>query len=144
MPTTPAITGSSSAATASSNAFSALTSEDFIKVMFSELSRQDPLNPSDTNALLQQMSSLRSIQSGIDLSQKLESVVTQGQLATSGALLGKTVGGLNEQHERVEGVVKSVSKTDAGPVLVLASGDRVPFTTLDELLADKPAAAPAK
>ena len=48
------------------NAFSELTSEEFVKIMFTELSNQDPLKPSDSSALLQQMSNLRSIQSDIE------------------------------------------------------------------------------
>lgn len=140
MATTSAVQGSttSSSSTSAPNAFSSLNSEDFIKIIFSELSKQDPLKPNDTDALLQQMSSLRSIQSDIDISNKLQSVVTQDQLSTAGALLGKTVSGLTDSYEHVQGVVKSVAKTDAGPVLILADGSRIGFNSIDQLLDTTP------
>ena len=58
-----------------------MADEEFVKIMFTELSNQDPLKPNDSNQMLQQLSSLRSIQSDIELSNKLESIVTQNQLA---------------------------------------------------------------
>lgn len=133
MPTSiPQVSGGSSET--ATNRYSELNTEDFVKIMFTELSNQDPLKPQDSNALLQQMSSLRSIQSDIDLSTKLQSVVTQNQLATAGGLLGKYVSGLTEQYQRVVGQVQSVSKTSDGPVLNLSNGFRVPFKNIDQML----------
>ncbi len=120
-------------AQASQDAFSDLTSEEFVKIMFTELSNQDPLKPNDSNALLQQMSSLRSIQSDIDLSEKLETLVSQNQMASASGLLGKLISGISEANERVIGVAATVSRTDAGPVLTLDDGTRVPFSQVDEL-----------
>ena len=122
------------------NKYSDLTSEDFVKIMFTELSNQDPLKPNDSSQLLQQMSDLRSIQSDLELSNKLTSVVTQNQLATAGALLGKTVYGLTEYGDVAGGIVKSVTRTDDGPVLNLATGERIPFTNIMRMLeTDAPA-----
>lgn len=125
--------GASRVQAASEDAFSALTSEEFVKIMFTELSNQDPLKPNDSNALLQQMSSLRSIQSDIDLSEKLETLVTQNQMASASGLLGRLVSGISEENERVIGVAATVSRTDNGPVLTLDDGTRVPFSQVDEL-----------
>lgn len=116
------------------NAFSALNSEQFVKIMFTELSNQDPLKPNDSSALLQQMSSLRSIQSDIDLSTKLQTIVSQNQLAGAGGLIGKYVSGLAADNTRVSGRVDSVSRTADGPVLNLDTGARVPFSSVDEML----------
>jgi flagellar basal-body rod modification protein FlgD len=125
------------------DAFSALKSEDFVKIMFTELSNQDPLKPNDSNALLQQMSSLRSIQSDLDLSEKLESLVSQNQMASASGLLGRLISGVSEANERVIGVVATVSRTDEGPVLTLEDGTRVPFSHVDEL-ADPEALEPGE
>ncbi|MGE3106843.1 MAG: flagellar hook capping FlgD N-terminal domain-containing protein [Phycisphaerales bacterium] len=121
------------AARAPSDAFSDLRSEDFVKIMFTELSNQDPLKPNDSSALLEQMSSLRSIQSDIDLGQKLETLVSQNQMASASNLLGRLVSGVSETNERVIGVVATVSRTPDGPVLTLDDGTRVPFSQVDEL-----------
>ena len=44
--------------------FNELASEDFIQIIFTELTNQDPLAPNDTSALLDQLNSIRSIESG--------------------------------------------------------------------------------
>lgn len=116
------------------NRFSELTSEDFVKIMFTELQNQDPLKPNDSNALLEQFSSLRSIESDFALQKNLQDVVKQGQLSTAGALLGKTVQGYTANFDAVEGVVKSVSQSDEGPIMNLANGWRVPFKNIASIL----------
>jgi flagellar basal-body rod modification protein FlgD len=116
------------------NAFSDLTSEEFVKIMFTELANQDPLKPNDSSALLEQMSSLRSIQSDIDLSSKLQSMVSQNQLAAAGGLIGKYISGISTGNLRVEGEVISVSRTNEGPVLNLDNGFRVRFENVDEMI----------
>lgn len=116
------------------NAFSDLTSEEFVKIMFTELANQDPLKPNDSSALLEQMSSLRSIQSDLDLSNKLQSMVSQNQLAAAGGLIGKYVSGISTGNLRVEGEVISVSRTSEGAVLNLDNGFRVSFDNVDEMI----------
>jgi flagellar basal-body rod modification protein FlgD len=120
--------------TTNPNAFSALDSEQFVKIIFTELSNQDPLQPSDSNQLLQELSTLRSIQSDTDLSTKLTSLVGQNEWASASSLIGKTISGLSDTTARVQGVVRSVSRTSDGAVLNLASGDRVPVANVDEIL----------
>ena len=73
------------------DAFSDLSSEDFVKIIFTELQAQDPLAPNDTSAVMEQISTLRSIQSDIELTDKLEAIVSQNQLASAGGLIGAFV-----------------------------------------------------
>ncbi len=114
--------------------FNELTSEDFVKIMFTELSNQDPLKPNDSNTLLQQFSSLRSIEADLSMQTKLGDVVAQNQFATAGGLLGKRVAGYTENLDPADGVVKSISMTTDGPVLNLTNGDRVPFKYVQTIL----------
>jgi len=114
--------------------FSELSSADFVKIMFSELTTQDPLKPNDSNTLLQQMSSLRNIEADITLEDKLGSVATQTQFATAGGLLGKYISGYTSDFSPVEGFVKSISNTSDGAVLNLDNGASVPFKNLQEIL----------
>jgi flagellar basal-body rod modification protein FlgD len=113
--------------------FNELTSEDFVKIMFTELSNQDPLKPNDSNTLLQQFSSLRSIESNLTLEQKLGDVVTQNQLSTAGALLGKYVAGYTANFDPTQGTVTSISQTASGPLLNLSNGAQVPFTNIQQI-----------
>lgn len=129
MPTVPSVSNSSAAT--GTNAFNSLTSEEFMRIIMTELSQQDPLKPNDTNQMVQELSSLRSIQSDIQLVSKLDAVVSQNQLASAGALIGKFVVGLTDSGVRVGGQVVSVSRTAEGPILNLNEGSRVRFENID-------------
>jgi flagellar basal-body rod modification protein FlgD len=122
------------APTTTADRYSELSSQDFLKIMFTELGNQDPMQPSDSKALLDQLSSLRNIQSSMDLGSKLEGLVTQNELNSAAALIGKYVSGINEDNEPVVGAVFSVSRTADGAVLNLYSGDRVSMKQLSEVV----------
>jgi flagellar basal-body rod modification protein FlgD len=113
------------------NAFSELSSEEFVKIMFAELSNQDPLKPNDSTQMLEQLSSLRSIQSDMNLTEKLESILTQNQLSTAGSLIGKYVSGLTAGGQRVVGEVVAVSRNADGPILRLSNNFILPFSNVD-------------
>ncbi|GIK19830.1 MAG: hypothetical protein DYG93_07945 [Leptolyngbya sp. PLA2] len=114
----------------------ALSPEQFFKVIFTELANQDPLQPNDTTALLQQLSTIRSIQSDMDLSDRMGQLVTQNEFVSGASLIGRHVSGLSESGSRVQGIVRSASRTDSGVVLKLDNGERVPVKRLDEVLAE--------
>mgnify|MGYP000859681980 CR=1 FL=1 len=124
--------GSTSTSTPTSG-FSAMSTEDFTRIIFSELTHQDPMSPNDTNALLQQISTIRSIQSDTDLSGSLKNLVTQNEFASAATLIGQPVSGVSDAYERVAGTVKSVSRTANGPVLTLETGERIPIGWLDTI-----------
>ena len=124
----------STTGTGTPDAYSGLKTEEFIKIMFTELSNQDPFKPNDSAAMLEQISSIRQIQSDIDMGKKLEALVGQNQLAGASGLIGKLVSGINDTNDRVIGLVVSVSRTDKGPVLNLDDGSRVAFGNVDELV----------
>jgi len=126
----------------SAKGFSTLTSEDFAKIIFSELKHQDPLAPNDTNALLEQVSTLRNIQANADLSDQLTSLVQQNQFSSATGLLGRTVGGITQDNQRTQGLVIGVSRTSQGPVVTLADGSRINMRSLDEVNVDPEPASP--
>ncbi|MBI1336387.1 MAG: hypothetical protein GC164_05435 [Phycisphaera sp.] len=119
-----AIGGTSGAATTpTGGGFAAITSDQFIKIMVSELTKQDPLNPQDTSKLLEQLSSIRNIESQVNLQDQLESLVMQNQVASAGNLIGKVVTGLNDSNYQVSGLVTSVRVQDGNAILELDSGN---------------------
>ena len=128
---------------AKADAFSSLSSEQFVKIIFAELSKQDPLKPNDSNQLVQQLANIRSIQSDIDLQGKLKDLVAQNQLSTAGNMLGAYVRGTSVDFEAAAGVVKSISQTKDGPILTLSDGARVKFSGITEVLLEAPMAAGA-
>lgn len=130
-----ALTGTtSSPASSGRSAFSELKAEEFVKIIFTELANQDPLQPNDSKALLEQLSSIRSIQSDVDLGQRLGVLVGQNELAAASNLIGRTIRGRTGTGQEATGVVRSVLRTSTGAELSLASGHRVPMSGVSEVL----------
>lgn len=115
--------------------FSEISSEDFVAMMMSELSNQDPLEPNDSEQLLSQISSIRQIESDETLMSSLQGMVDSNEFASAANLIGTLVSGITEQGTRAVDVVLSVSRTSEGPVLNLFDGSRVPFADVDEVVA---------
>lgn len=147
-----AITGASAVGdTTGAGAFGALNSDDFIKVMLSELSNQDPFDPQDSSALLEQLSSLRNIESQLalqeelgdlvnqsresqlSLEQQLESLILQNQVSSAGGLIGKLVSGPNDAKENVEGLVVSVRVQDNKTLLELDTGQTLSMDKVEQI-----------
>ncbi len=81
--------------------FSEMKTEDFIRIIFTELSNQDPFSPNDSGALLDQLNSIRSIESDIELVSRLDALVFQNQLGAAANLIGKFVDGLTADKQQV-------------------------------------------
>ena len=108
--------------TPDTNGFADLDSGEFMQIILSELANQDPLAPNDTAAILEQLSSIRNIESQVQLDSKLDSLVTQNAISTSANMIGKFVRGLDNDNNTVEGIVESLSVVDGEPVLNLVGG----------------------
>lgn len=135
MSTVDAVGGSSSPVTSTVSGFGALGTEDFLNIMLSELQAQDPLEPQDSQALLQQFSSLYQIESSTRTSASLESLVSQNEFASAAILIGSLVSGISTDNRRVADIVLSVSNTKDGPILNLLDGSQVLFSNVDEVAA---------
>lgn len=116
--------------------FNALSSEDFVRIMTSELANQDPLAPNDSKAILDQISSIRSIESNLALKKSLESLVKQSEFAAAGGLIGKEVVGVDDEGAPIRGHVRSVANTSEGAVLNLENNYSIRMKNLLQILSD--------
>ncbi len=119
---------------ASSGGFGALSSGEFIKVLLTELSNQDPFEPQDSAALLEQLSSLRNIESQLNLQDKLEDLVLQNQVTAAGGLIGKQVSGLDVSNLPVQGTVQSVRVQDGNAILELENRQSIAMDRVTNIL----------
>jgi flagellar basal-body rod modification protein FlgD len=124
----------SSFSTTDANAFSELTSGQFLQIIFTELANQDPFEPNDSQAMLEQLATIRSIEADTQLSTKLSTLVRQSEFAAASGLIGSLVSGVSLDNRRVADLVISVSMTDEGPVLNLFDGSRMFFSNVDEVI----------
>lgn len=125
---------SASATSASSNAFGSMSSEDFIKILTQQLANQDPFEPQDSQALLEQLSSLRTVESQISLSDNIAELVLQNQVATAGGLIGKSVEGKDGNNNAVDGLVTAVRVQEGQAILELDSGKSLPMERVTRIV----------
>ena len=118
----------------STDAFAALTSGEFLQIIFTELQNQDPLEPNDTSAMLDQLSTLRTIESDTQMVASLQRMVDQSEMAAASQLIGSLVSGISLDNRRVSDLVISVSMTQDGPVLNMFDGSRMFFSNIDEIV----------
>jgi flagellar hook assembly protein FlgD len=142
-----ALTGAGSVAAVSSASqpqgdFGELTNNEFFEIMMAELSSQDPLEPNDTTALMEQIALIRSIESDTSITDNLGDLLDQSSFNSAAGLIGALVSGVSESGQRIADLVISVSRTPDGAVLNTADGSRVPIDNVDEVLGRLADAAP--
>ncbi len=120
------------------NGFSSMKSEDFIRIIFTELANQDPFQPSDSSALLDQMNSIRSIESNIDLIERLDTLVFENKISSAATLIGKTVQGLTDDGFRVNGTVTTVLRQGDEVTLELDTGWRLSIDNIERIQEPQP------
>ena len=101
-----------------------LSSDDFFKLLISQLTNQDPLEPTSNDELLRQISSIRDIELSTTLTESLQKLTGQQQFGSASMLIGQYVRGLPDEDGMVQaGVVNAIRFDGAGkPVLQLSNG----------------------
>lgn len=117
-----------------SNPYAELTSGEFLNIIFTELTNQDPLAPNETKDILEQLSLIRSIESDATLSDNLGELVQQNEIASASSFVGKFVTGRNGGLDDSVGFVDSVSITRDGIVLNLSSGQSLNVNQVEEII----------
>ena len=121
-----------------------MKSEDFFKILITEMQTQDPFKPADTADMISQVSQIRSIELSSKLTDTLDLLTRQQRMGGASELIGKYVQAiataLDGSQSLHEGVVTSVFfNSDGSAVLELDTGAAVPasdvirVTTLEEV-----------
>jgi len=144
-----ALGGAGAGAAAPGNKFAQMGSDEFVRIITTELANQDPLNPQDTSALLEQLSTLRNIESQVSLQDQLASLVEQNTFNAVSGLIGKTVtyeAGVDPTTGEPllqSAEVKSVSLRDGEATLKLSNDVKLPLDKLRGIGGDELAALDA-
>jgi flagellar basal-body rod modification protein FlgD len=123
---------SSTVAPSSSNAASALGSDDFFQLLVTQLTNQDPLEPTGNEELLKQISSIREIELSTTLTESLERLTGQQHFAAASGLIGQYVTGTpGDDGSAASGLVIGVRFAEGGrAILQLSSGAELPVEQL--------------
>ncbi|MBI5863250.1 MAG: hypothetical protein HZB38_01800 [Planctomycetes bacterium] len=121
----------------------ALKSEDFFKILITELRQQDPLQPAKTSDMISNVSQIRSIELSGQLTETLDTLARQQRTAGTSELIGKYVvavtGGADGAPTVAEGMVSGVRFDASGTALLeldsgvtVAASNVAHVTTLEE------------
>lgn len=112
-----------------SGSMDALTSEDFMKLLVTQLTNQDPMEPMGNEELLRQISSIRDIELSTNLSDALTRLTGQQHFSSASGLIGQYVTTTPDASgASISGVVIGVRFNEAGDAtLVLADGSETPL-----------------
>jgi len=104
-----------------------LGQSDFLKLLTTQMSNQDPMNPiSDTNQIAQlaQFSSLQS----------MNALLVNSQMQGASSMIGKTVTASDTNGHSVTGTVDA-AQLSSGTVYVTINGDQYAYTTITKVKA---------
>ena len=98
----------------SSRGIEEMSSMDFLKLLITQLSNQDPLEPMKNQELLEQLSAIRSLESNMTIAENFRTLLDHQQLASATLLIGGWVTGVDVNGELVEGRVERVVMDRSG------------------------------
>jgi len=110
-----------------------LKSEDFIKMMITQLQNQDPLEPAKNDQLLAQMSQIGQLEASQSLQENLKNLVLQNNIGSASNLIGKMVIGQDERGEPISGLVTSVRIENNSVMLELDNGNKLDLSRLTSI-----------
>ena len=128
-----AITAATSAAATPS---SGVNLQDFLKILTSQLSNQDPLKPLDNQEFVAQIAQFTTLEQSRQLNLKIDQLLTVQSSVQSIGLLGKSVD-INAESGTVSGQVTALNFVSGVPELTIktASGSILSGLSMAQLIA---------
>ena len=103
-----------------------LTLEDFMKVLLTQLTYQDPLKPMDNQEFMAQMAQFSTLEQITNMSAGMTKFALASQVSGATGLLGRQVSYELDDHTTGEGTVGSVSLLDGAVHLDVDGVDVTP------------------
>jgi flagellar basal-body rod modification protein FlgD len=125
----------SAAAPANKNSAAALGSDDFFQLLVTQLTNQDPLEPTGNEELLKQIASIREIELSTSLTESLERLTGQQHFAAASGLIGQYVTGVAGADGAAQsGLVTGVRFAEGGKaILQLSNGTELPVEQISAI-----------
>jgi flagellar basal-body rod modification protein FlgD len=95
----------------------ALDGDAFMKLMVAQMKYQNPFEPMDTSAMLQQTASLTTVETLQQVSSSERLLLGLQQSGMAASFVGRSVTALDAGGQETSGVVRSIRFTADGPVL---------------------------
>jgi flagellar basal-body rod modification protein FlgD len=126
--------GSIGASTAAAPA-TALGLQDFMKILLTQLTYQDPLKPMDNQAFMAQMAQFTSLEQSQRLNDRVQQLIDNQAALQSIGLIGRTVE-ISTESGKLSGTVASLSLDGQAPLLAvsLPGGNVLPDVSLGQVI----------
>ena len=121
---------SSVAASASAIQARPMGMEDFLKILLTQLTYQDPLKPMDNQEFMAQMAQFTSLEQTQQLNEKMSTLIANQAALQSVGLIGRTVDITADAGSTVTGSVTGLSLTGESPLLTLTTAAGVTLSNI--------------
>lgn len=115
---------------ANDTGLNAVTADDFMTLLITQLQYQDPTEPMSNDEILSQVSQMQSMQASVELTDTLEGLSSGQELASASSMIGLRVSGRGDDDALVEGVVERAA-IRAGEAVVTVEGTEVKLDRID-------------
>ncbi len=112
---------------------SLLMRDDFLKILISELSHQDPFAPLDNQRFMEQLASLQNLEAVSALTDGIRELQRMQELASASSMMGQFIRGLSDSGESTEGIVQRVT-VDGNDVRLIVNNRKVALENIREML----------
>ncbi len=112
---------------------SGLDRSAFLRLLVTELTYQDPMNPMDNKDFIAQLAQFSTLESVEGMSSGFEKMSQSSQWSYAVSLIGKNVLGVGQDGEDVSGLVTSAKIDDGDIVLSLDNGATIGVNTIKEV-----------
>ena len=111
--------------------------EDFLKILLTQLTFQDPLKPMDNQEFMAQMAQFTSLEQTQQLNEKMSTLIANQAALQSVGLIGRTVDITADGGIAITGSVTALSLTGEAPSLTLTteSGATLSNVSLSQITA---------
>jgi flagellar basal-body rod modification protein FlgD len=115
-----------------------LSQQDFLKLLVTQMTSQDPLKPTDSQDLLSQMTQFSTLNANTALQTQIAQMQALNQFSEAGSLLGKQVTLQLDDSTTTQGVVSGIDTSSNVPQIIV---NGQPYSLAQVLSVANPATA---
>lgn len=109
---------------------------DFLKLLTTQLTHQDPLNPSQDIDFTAQLAQLQALDEQMSMTSTMKSLRTDMQIQAGTAMIGKYVSGTDSANGQASGLVDRIVSTSDGIFVELSNKKRIPVENISNVWDD--------
>lgn len=110
-----------------------VSQEEFLELLVTQLTNQDPLKPTENQEFISQLAQLQSLDEQIESNGYLATMANNNDLGNASAMIGMMVTGQLEGGSLTGGVVQSASMRDGVASVNLQDGSSIPLENIQSV-----------